>query len=982
MPTCSFSLPQELQRRNLAAVWVTLGAGALGFLINLSPVSLGNELDFIFGGVPALIVAVAFRPVCGLAAGTLAALATIPLWQHNLAVPFFAAEAFAVGWLGQRRRWNLLVADAVFWAAISPFLYLVHVHTALYPDNLGPAVALKYVVNGLLCATLADVCLAAPRLGRKLAHYGANLPEDTLAVRLARLLTLAAVAPVCFLAVWYARTEARQRMVEVESELSVQSRWAADVVSDKVIEIRQSVALLADHLGTLWREPSAVEREVARFHAHHSTFRTVLVADAAGDVVFSRPFFPSDKPNVADETYFREALASCAPYVSEGFRGNNQGEPLVVFSAPIVVDNGPPQGVVAGAVPVSKLSLTPLVSYEQSVLVVVDQASRVLLTTRPDLFPPLAPSLLPVFQPKGRVTSLDLPAAPRATEKEGLFLNFWVWQAGVPETPWRCYTLLPFAAVRERAALVFVPVLVTIPFVLFLATWASSFTARLVMRPLRDLSEKARAIASTPDLLHEVKGVFTAGASHTPREIAELTEAFQTMAARLGETLGELRRTSIEREIARQRLEESREHLARELAARTAEIERREAIRLQSQKMEVLGRLTGGIAHNFNNLLTVILSYGSLALDRCGEDDRLRKSLTAVRRAAERGRDLIKQLMAYSRAGDANAATCFLLHDALCAVQGMVEKLLGEDVTLTVRFSAADVAVRAVPQELEQVFLNLLVNARDAMPKGGDIVLETALVTDAASETGGVWMPPNADLAALLATGRVVRVSVRDAGMGMPPDVMQRLGDPFFTTKPEGKGTGLGLSSVLGTVTAMGGFLRVESEVGRGSVFHVYLPTAEEPLQNGDAGAAPLSFVKPAEKSLRVLVAEDEPDVRAAVMQALQTAGFAVVEARNGAEALELVRRQAGRFDLVVSDVRMPHVNGVRLASAIWEQYPNLPVLFISGYTDKQDSGPTFAFRDNLLYKPFTAVEVIEKAISMVEKARQPEPDKVAPSGD
>ncbi|OYT72698.1 MAG: hypothetical protein CFK52_04595, partial [Chloracidobacterium sp. CP2_5A] len=478
-----------------------------------------------------------------------------------------------------------------------------------------------------------------------------------------------------------------------------------------------------------------------------------------------------------------------------------------------------------------------------------------------------------------------------------------------------------------------------------------------------------RAIACAPEFLHQAKDARLPNAQQLPLEIAQLTEAFWAMATKLGETLERLRQTNIEREIAKQRLESAHSSLERALAERTAEIERREALRLQSQKLESLGRLTGGIAHNFNNLLTVILSYSALELDRCATDDRSRKGLLAIRRAAERGRDLIKQLMAYSRASDTSAAISLPLQDSLRAVQSMSEKLLGEDIELKMNLSASDVSVCAVPHELEQVFLNLLLNARDAMPKGGVITVETTVVTDGSSESGGSWLPSDADLVSLLARQGVARVSVRDTGTGLPPETISRLCEPFFTTKEQGKGTGLGLSTVFGTVTSIGGFLRVESEIGKGSVFHIYLPMTDKASESASHGSPRLALIKPSERALRVLLVEDERDVREAVTVALTAAGFSVIEARDGQEALTLFQRQAGRLDLVVSDVRMPNVNGIKLASVIREQCPSLPLLFISGYADKQDTGQHFVFEDNLLYKPFTTQEIVEKARAIIDKA-------------
>ncbi|OYT69274.1 MAG: hypothetical protein CFK52_13950, partial [Chloracidobacterium sp. CP2_5A] len=443
--------PSPISLRNLRpeAIWIAGVAGGLGFLLNGLTVSLGNDLQLIFGGILPLIIAIAFGPIWGMLAATLAALETILLWQHGLAIPFFAAEAFAVGWLARRKRLMPLFADAVFWAAVSPFLYLVHARADFYPDNLGPAVALKYVVNGLLCVTFADLCLEMPRLRWLLTRYGATVPEDTLAARLARALTLAAVAPICFLAIWGARAESDRQMSQIEAKLSGQARLTANVLGDKTEEMRQAIALLADRLSEGQRDQSAAEREVRRFQARYPIFKTLIVTNAAGDVVIGSPFPPLDQSNVADRSSFKGALAGRAPFVSEGFRERGDGsDPLVAFSAPILSADGAAQGVVEGSVTVKKLLEATLTGLESAPLVVTDQASRVLLTTRPEIFPPLAKSTLAGLQAREQVTPVEVTSHSRNAPGSDSPLRFWVWQAIEPRTQWRCYALAPFSVAR------------------------------------------------------------------------------------------------------------------------------------------------------------------------------------------------------------------------------------------------------------------------------------------------------------------------------------------------------------------------------------------------------------------------------------------------------------------------------------------------------------------------------------------------------
>jgi signal transduction histidine kinase/ActR/RegA family two-component response regulator len=957
----------RLWKLDTPAVLAALVAGGLGLALNTFPLPVGSDLHLIFGPIFPLGIALTFGPIYGMGAALLAGLATVWLWGHGLALPFLAAQAFVVGWCVQRWKWRALSADAAFWAGVSPLLYLLHVRSEVYATGFGLVVAFKYVVNGLLCTTLADSCLGWPLCGRLLAWHGGRLYDDTLVDRLTRVLTLVAVVPACALAVWYARTASNQQEHEVRNELASQARMIVSVIRDKTLEGRQDVTVLADRLAEMPNDPAAVARELWRFHRHCLLLETILVADTTGKIIASSPALAEQQLNVADHPHFRAALSGQTVAISDGLRRLDYArDPWVAFAAPIRLPDGTLRGVVDGRMTMAQLSqmlATCAANWREPLyLVILDRQLRVLAASAPELFPPLTKTAFSDIQTRDRPLWLPVPAS-------GEEARFWVWQEQEPETGWRCYALVPFAVVHERAVTVFISFLLVILFVLFAAAWVSRGIARLVMQPLNELTATAQALAADPERASDILSRQNLPVMRLPAEIAHLTEAFQAMAVQVGKTMSHLRTTNTELEIARQRLEEARNNLERELAARTAEIERREEARLRSQKLELLGQLTSGIAHNFNNLLTVILSYSSLELSRRAPDDPSCKGLQSIRRAAERGRDLVKQLMAYSRASEASAPLCFPLHDALRTVQGMIERLFNEEVELTTNFTAGEVFVCAVPQELEQVFLNLLVNARDAMPNGGSVCLETALVTDAATETGGLVFPAGSRLEALLASQPVVRISVRDTGTGIPPEVMPRLCEPFFTTKAQHKGTGLGLSTALETITAAGGLLRVESEVGKGTTFHVYLPVVGQPASSvTTSGAQRLSFLKPSVQARWVLVVEDDPDVRATVSAALLAGGFAVVEAKDGQAAWNLIQQQAGRFDLVVTDVRMPNVNGIQLASCIQETYPDLPVLFISGYADREDTGQQFAFGDNLLYKPFTAAEIVEKVKSMVDK--------------
>ncbi|MGQ9897955.1 MAG: ATP-binding protein [Acidobacteriota bacterium] len=952
-------------RAHCQLILVVLVAGALGFGLNAFPIPVGLDLQLILGPVVPLIIALTFGPLPGMAAALLAGLETVFLWEHSLALPFLTAQAFVVGWCVRHWKWRVLYADAVFWVAGAPFLYLLHVRSGVYPDGLGLAVAFKYVVNGLLCTTLADSCLGWPAFVRWLARYGANVPENTLVARLTRLLTLVGVIPACSLAIWQAYATSTRQVNEVRAELAAHARLMATAVRLEVMDGRDTIRLLADRLSEASADPVAVSRELAHFHAYQSLFERLLVADPSGRVIAGYPPLTAAPEDIAMQSHFQAAASGQTVAISDGLRDSPQRESLwVAFAAPIRSPDGNLRGVVEGRAVMPRFAACVSAGVanrgEQFQLVMLDRQLQVLTASHPDLVQLGTKAALPDTLAGDEMLLLRFPVSGKETK-------FLVWQELEPETGWRCLALVPPTPIITQPVMMFIPFLLVVPFILFAVAWAARLTVRLVLHPLDELTATAQSLSTDPDRAPDLLGWQAPAGAHLPTEIAHLTEAFRAMALKVSRTMADLRVANSELEAARRRLEAARDNLERELAARTADIKRREEARSRSQKLELLGQLTGGIAHNFNNLLTVILNYSSLLLSRCAPDDPSCKPLRAIRQASERGRDLIKQLMAYSRAGDISAPMCFPLHESLRTVQGMVERLFDETVKLETNFAAGDVFVCSVLHELEQVFLNLLVNARDAMPDGGHVRLETSLVTDVAAETGGLILPAGSHFEERLGASPMARISVRDTGTGMPPEVLKRLGEPFFTTKEKHKGTGLGLSTALQTVTAAGGLLRVESEVGQGTVFHVYLPvvnpaTSVRLTPEGQLADA----IKLSAQSIRLLVVEDEPDVRAAVSAALVAAGFSVTEAEDGQVAWDLICRQTEGFDLVIADVRMPKVNGIKLACSIWERYPTLPVLFISGYTDIRDTESNVVFKDNLLYKPFTAAELVGKVKAMV----------------
>jgi len=340
----------------------------------------------------------------------------------------------------------------------------------------------------------------------------------------------------------------------------------------------------------------------------------------------------------------------------------------------------------------------------------------------------------------------------------------------------------------------------------------------------------------------------------------------------------------------------------------------------QSQKMEAVGRLAGGIAHDFNNLLTVINGRSDLLLQRLNPRDPVHSSIEQIRKTAERATELTQQLLAFSRKQVLQPRVLDLTA-VVRELAPLLRRLIGEDINLVV-IPTARGRVKADRAGLEQVITNLVINSRDAMPAGGRLTIETA---DADLDAAFVGLHPGTQ------PGSYVALVVRDEGTGMSAEVQAQAFEPFFTTKEVGKGTGLGLSTVYGIVKQHSGHISVESVVGSGSTLSIYLPRVEAV---SEAPSLPRPSLRSLRGTERVLLVEDEEDVRAVARESLARYGYTVLEARDGEEALRIAGAERGRIDLMVTDVVMPGMNGRRLAERLLAIRPGTRVLYVSGYTD------------------------------------------------
>jgi two-component system cell cycle sensor histidine kinase/response regulator CckA len=379
-----------------------------------------------------------------------------------------------------------------------------------------------------------------------------------------------------------------------------------------------------------------------------------------------------------------------------------------------------------------------------------------------------------------------------------------------------------------------------------------------------------------------------------------------------------------------------------------------------AQKMEAIGRLSGGIAHDFNNLLGVIIGYSGVLKKNLAAKADLLEHATEIEKAGQRAASLTKQLLAFSRRQvltpevlDLNA----LVND----LRRMLPRLLGEDIQITANLDPDLKNVKADRTQIEQVILNLAINARDAMPAGGGLTIATANV---ALDEAYTWDHPGSK------AGRYVLLSVTDTGTGMDPETLAHIFEPFFTTKEPGKGTGLGLATVYGIVKQSDGYIWVESALGKGSKFEVYVP---------EYAGAPVTDARKTEPhrtsggSESVLLVEDADALRKLAESLLKMAGFRVTSARTGEEALEIAAREAGDFDLLLTDIVMPGLNGRALAQKLSARWPRMKVLYMSGYSDNiiADHGVLDA-GIHLLHKPFTEEFLLRKVREVLDDSAPP----------
>ena len=377
----------------------------------------------------------------------------------------------------------------------------------------------------------------------------------------------------------------------------------------------------------------------------------------------------------------------------------------------------------------------------------------------------------------------------------------------------------------------------------------------------------------------------------------------------------------------------------------------------QARRMEAVGRLAGGIAHDFNNLLTIIKGYVEMATNRSVAQPELRSDLQHIGDASERAGTLVRQLLAFSRK-QVLKPKILDLNSIVLNLDKLLRRLLAETVEMKT-IAGKDVgAVKADPSQIEQVIMNLVVNARDAMPNGGRILIETSNVEldDAYAQDHATVRP-----------GRYVMLAVTDTGIGMTSDTVAHIFEPFYTTKESGRGTGLGLSTVYGIVKQSGGYIWVYSEPGKGTAFKVYLPRVEERVEVSSTAQIPAAAARDGKET--ILLVEDEPSVRELTRMVLSKRGYSVLEALNPADAEQLAGSHGAEIHLLLTDVVMPGMSGHELAKRLTARHRNLRVLYMSGYTHNviAEDG-TLEEGLSFLQKPFTPQVLAQKVRETLDR--------------
>ena len=713
------------------------------------------------------------------------------------------------------------------------------------------------------------------------------------------------------------REQAEQAIAQLAERLANTEAAESERLFDATRQLLIAAANSADVRGGASETCSAYFKRIAPHVG--PIYNNLGVLDTSGTLTCSA--FTGVTTSFADREYFQRAVATKRFVVGEYIVDRQTGKPSLPFAFPIVDDTGVVRQVAFAAVDLGRLSETfsspnwP----SDATIIVTDRDHRVLAMhpTRDNL-PGTSLGNGPFTQAIGTRTSGTIEHVEDGVAEVMAFRRLRPLDSGVTVRVHVTKTQAQSAAAwtMYRTLFAFAVAACLIMFGVHLAA------DRLLVRPIAQLTSTARLLAAG-DLGAR------AAASTTIPELHELAKDFDNMAA----AIEEREKERLLSEMGRQELEQQYH---------------------QSQKMDAVGRLAGGIAHDFNNMLTAILGYCELLLEDPDLSDSQRDDLLEIQKAGKTAAQLTRQLLAFSRREIVEPGVVDV-NAIVSSVEKMLQRLVGEHIEIQTTLAADLHAIKADRGQLEQVILNLAVNARDAMPDGGRMLIETA----------NVFLPDGIVSTYLSAPpGDYVMLSVSDTGTGIKVDVLNHLFEPFFTTKATGKGTGLGLATIYGIVKQSNGGIVVASSVGQGSVFRLYFPQCrEQATQETTATASERTSAGKA----TVLIVEDDAGIRELSAKILGRCGYEVLVASGGDEAREIVERHDGTIHVLLSDVVMPGMNGPMVADMLTRMRPGLKVVFMSGYTDDAIVRHGVMERDvPFLQKPFTPERLANKIVEVL----------------
>ena len=923
---------------------LAVACGAVAFALNhaSAPLLAPSAPTFAFSGIFVLFAFRALGPLPGLVAALVGYAAPSAMTDAVIVgMALHAAEGFFAAKLAERIR-SLVVADVVFWLTAGALL-----DTTAYGAWLGRSagyvllLVVTQMLNGVMNAVVADSALRIPRVRRAL-RQPADASRSWHDVLFDRTVPLVMV-PMTIIALLLARASYSSSLNQTAADLR-RSAMRAETVADQFLQSRlTSLEALQDQLVRLPSAPAERTDAVLReFLELHHEFVNVFLTEASGIIVAAAPEpmrsgVRNRGRDISRRSYFAEARGTGRPVFGELVLGQlhvrRPGiEPVLPLAVPLTTAQGAFGGVLMGALDAATLRaiLTASAGVRDGLVQLLDRAGRVVASSNADwtLGTPRAPDLpdwngaragaLSVIAPRDRsVEELGAGAGRRLAITQG-----------VSTFPFVVLVDAPLSALHRD--------LIPTSLALIALMLGALLSVYAVARTLgAQLTAPLQTIGAVAEDL--------AGGQPVPREVLDEFDASR---------VDEVQALGAQFRRMDDALRERREADAK--AVKQSESKYRETLEqlAQAQKMEGIGRLAGGIAHDFNNLLTPIVGYTDLAMAAVPAGGSAHRDLALVRTAAGRAKEVVAQLLAFGRAQVLDIQRIELA-EVVAEFEPLLRRSLGVTHELTV-IAEPGIVVEADRAKVQQVLMNLVLNASHAMPSGGIVEVHVGLEEQ---------VRPDPTDPEPIAPGRYGVICVSDTGIGMDEETRRRAFDPFFTTKPRGKGTGLGLSTAYGIARQHRGTILVDSVVGGGTQMRVFLPVAEA-VPHVVTSLPPIQDVllpawSPEDAKATVLVVEDERAVRDLVRVALTRAGYRVMTARDGEEALTRAAAHDGPIDLLLTDVVMPGLNGREVARRFRDARPSSRVLFMSGYTSDVVAGEGVLAGDaELLMKPFTPDEL------------------------